>query len=192
MKIFKRISSALLIMASFFSIGCNDSKSYSELLTEEERAVNWYLARNEVIVSPPKDSIFLEGDNAPFYKMQTDGSVYMRVVNAGDSENRPKNGDRIYFTFMRQSIKDLSKGNEAPWIGNDEDMNNALGSTSFFLGNLVLPSTTQYGTGIQIPMEYLGYYSQVELIIKSTKGFETDVTQCEPYLYKVRYFPAIY
>ncbi len=124
--------------------------------------------------------------------MTLDGSVYMRVLETGDLKNKPKFGDRVYFSFMRQSIKDLYKGYDPAWQGNDEDMSTGLGSTSFFLGNTVLPSTTQYGTGIQMPMDYLGYYSQVEIIIKSTKGFETDITQCEAYVYKIRYFPAIY
>ena len=30
------------------AMSCSKTKSYSELLRDEERAVNWYLAQNEV------------------------------------------------------------------------------------------------------------------------------------------------
>lgn len=173
------------------SISCSKTKSYSELLRDEEHAVNWYLAQNEVEVRLPEDSVFKTGEDAPFYKMDGQGNVYMRVINPGDKNNRAKSGDRVYFKYMRQNIADLKAGliTKDDWIGNAENM--ATSPTFFILDETNLTSSTKYGTGIQLPMKWLGYYSEVELVIKSIEGW-TDQADVIPVVYRVRYFPAEY
>lgn len=183
-------AAGLLMLAT----GCDKTKSYSELLTEEEHAVNWYLAKNEVELDIPKDSVFITGTDAPFYKMNSEGSVYMRVINPGDKSKMVKDNDRVYFTFMRMNIKDYFEGKGETWIGNMNNMVTSSGGTSFFFGNNTLTSSTKYGTGIQIPLNYLGLYSEVELVIKAIQGFseESNSNQIYPYAYKVKYYPALY
>lgn len=184
------ISAALSLLV--FLPACDDSKSYSELLKEEEQAVNWFLANNRVEVTIPENSDFETGENAPYYKMDKDGFVYMQVVNPGNMENRPKKGDLVYFRFMRKNVKYMAEGANAEWEGNADDMDPDLGSTSLIYGNQVLQSTTQYGDGLQVPLEYLGYNCEVNLVIKSPEGFTSSSSQCTPYLYNVRYFKAEY
>lgn len=174
-------------------VGCNDGKSYSDMLREEEVAVNWYLAMNKVEVTIPADSVFVEGPDAPFYKMDGDGNVYMRIVNRGDMSNRPKLGETVYFRYMSLNIKNYYNGGSADaWTGNAWDMDSPLNGTNLIYGNKRLESTTQYGEGIQVPLAYVGYNSEVDVIIKSIKGFSGNISQCQPYIYKVRYFKAEY
>ena len=60
MKYITRLSMALAGIMTLFSLtGCEDTKSYSELLKEETEAVNWYLASNKIVTSVPEDSIFI-------------------------------------------------------------------------------------------------------------------------------------
>ncbi len=182
---------ALLLL--IFATGCEKTKSYSELLQDEERACNWYLAQNEIEVNVPKDSVFKVGKDAPFYKMDGNGNIYMRVIKDGDRSKMPKQGDRVYFSYLRQNIEWLMQGriDKDYWDGNADNM--AVGSLSFILGETTLTSSTRYGTGIQLPVTYLGYYSEVELVVKSLEGFVgSDQTNCVPYVYKLRYFPALY
>lgn len=192
MKIIRLITGTFAAVLLLTASGCEKTKSYAEMLHDEERACNWYLAQHRVEVKVPEDSIFETGPDAPFYKMDREGNLYMRVITDGDREKIPETGDRVYFSFMRQDIQALMTGqiDENFWVGNAEDMAN--GSTSFLLGETVLTSSTQFGTGIQTPVTYLGYYSEVELVVKSLEGFTTDQTNCIPYVYKVRYFPALY
>lgn len=178
-------------LLSLFS--CKDSKSYSDLLREEEVAVNWYLAQHRVEIRVPDDSVFITGEDAPFYRMDASGDVYMRVVNPGDMSNRPKKGDTVYFRFMRQNIKYLYKYGSASEDGNADDMGSSLGGLSLVYGNTVLPNTTRYGTGLQVPLNYLGYNCEVDLIVKSVDGFSEEVSQCNPYIYKsLKYYKAEY
>lgn len=171
---------------------CDDSQSYSELLRDEEKAVNWYLADCRVEPSIPADGNFETGENAPFYKMDADGYLYMQVVNPGTSDPKPESGDRVYFRFMRKNIKYLYEGYDLGWDGNANDMNNGLGSTYIILDNYQVPSSAQYGTGIQEPLKYVGYDSEVNLVISSTMGFNVDQSSCLPYIYNVKYFKAEY
>ncbi|MCM1369789.1 MAG: DUF4827 domain-containing protein [Candidatus Amulumruptor caecigallinarius] len=173
---------------------CDDDKSYADMLREEEIAVNWYLAQNKVEVGIPQDSNFQVGPEAPFYKMDGDGNVYMRVVNKGNMQNRPKTGEVVYFRFMRQNIKYLKNyGDGAGSDGNADNMDSSLNGMCFIFGNTTLQSTLQYGSGIQVPLKYLGYDCEVDLIVKSVDGFSGDISQCNPYIYKgLKYFKAEY
>lgn len=188
-KLIFHISAVVLLLSA---TGCEKTKSYSEMLKDEEQACNWYLAQNKIVVNIPEDSVFQTGQDAPFYKMNSEGTLYMKVITAGDRNKIPENGDRVYFSYMRQNIQSLMNGyiDEDVWEGNAENM--AYGSTSFLLGETILTSSTQYGNGIQIPVTYLGYYSEVMLVVKSLEGFTDAQTDCTPYVYKVRYFPALY
>lgn len=171
--------------------GCDDSKSYADLLRDENAAVNWYLAQNRVVAHVPADSVFEVGEDAPFYRMNAEGNVYMRVLNAGDMTRRPKKGETVYIRFMRYDINAMYEGNPTSGAGNSENM--GLNSVSFIYGNTTLTSTTQMGTGIQVPLGYLGYDCEVDLIVKSTEGFTDGISNCIAYVYKgLKYFKAEY
>lgn len=173
---------------------CDNTKSYSDLLREEEVTVNWYLSENTVVPYVPEDSVFIVGKDAPFYRMDGDGNVYMRVINPGDMSDRPVKGQTVYMRFMRSNIKYIYEmGEYAPSEGNADDMNSSLNGMSIVYGNTNLTSTTQYGTGIQVPLDYLGYGCEVDLIVKSVVGASGDISQCNPYLYKgLRFYKAEY
>ena len=193
----KFLKSALLFAAfaliSTSLTSCEDGKSYSDMLEEEQKAVNWYLAQQKVEASVPEDSVFEVGSDAPFYRMNSDGTVYMRVVNQGDMNNRPKKGDTVYFRFLRQNIKLLKDGTvTGPGSGNADNMISG-GNVSLVYGNNVLSSTTSLGSGLQVPLDYLGYNCEVDLIVKSIEGQTGDISQCIPYLYTgLKYFKAEY
>ena len=181
-----------LVLLLFSVTSCEEGKSYSELLNEENKAVNWYLAQNRVETEIPSDSVFISGPEAPFYRMNSDGSVYMRVINSGNLGDRPQKGQTVYFRFNRINLKSLREGIESE-EGNDNNMASGLGGLSLIFGNKVLPSTTEWGEGIQVPLYYLGYNCEVDLIVKSTEGRSGDISQCLPYLYRsLKFFKAEY
>lgn len=190
------LNTCLLTVALFAGLslaGCNEGKSYSDLLDEEEKAVNWYLAQQRVVASVPEDSVFETGPNAPFYRMNSDGSVYMRVISMGDMSNRPKKGDTVYLRYLAQNIKYLFAGTTSgTGTGNADNMLTG-GNQSLVYGNTYLSSTTSLGTGIQVPLGYLGYNCEVDLIVKSIEGRAGDISNCIPYLYSgLKYFKAEY
>ena len=174
-----------LPLIMFFS--CSKTESYSELLRQEEKAVNWYLASQKVENEIPADSTsFIVGEDAPFYRLDEDGYIYMQVVNKGDDDTKIENGDVVYFRFMKKNIKYMFEGIDAQPVGNSDYLQ--YGPASFVYENTLLTSTTQWGTGVQIPMKFLGYNSEVNLVVKSYYGFLEEQSYCIPYLMNIRYF----
>ncbi|MCH5222476.1 MAG: DUF4827 family protein [Muribaculaceae bacterium] len=197
MKHYKRHYPYIIISLLFFLIceaGCDKSQSYSELLRDEEQAVNWYLADQNVMMevpSDPKDIITYQeaGEDAPFYRLDADGYVYMQVVTA-DFEDMVDEGDVVYFRFSRDNILFLYQDIESAPTGNSDFL--AYGPASFVYKNTTLPSSYTWGTGIQMPLKYVGYNSEVNLVLKSYYGFYDEQSSCVPYLMNLRYFKPEY
>lgn len=56
---------------------CDEGKSYAELLNEQDMYVNNYLADHTVMLDVPADTVFEYGPDAPFYRLDEDGNMYM-------------------------------------------------------------------------------------------------------------------
>lgn len=169
---------------------CNDRKSYAELLTDEMHAVNTFLANHNVILDIPADNDFEVGPDAPFYRLDEEGNVYMQVLSKGNPDMMAESDDLIYFRFTRSSLYtyDPSDGSFSNSWGNSEDL--SVGSASFRFNNYTLSSSSQWGAGLQTPLLYLGMFSRVNLVIKSQYGLSSEISQVVPfYYYDVRYFP---
>jgi len=169
-------------------VSCDDTKSYAELLSDETKAVNRYLADQRVEMEIPADSIFETGINAPYYRMDEDGNVYMQVIKAGSRENMAKDNQVIYFRFMRYNLIDYQTGTTLSGEGNANDME--YSPTNFRFGNYTLQSSSQWGAGIQLTLYYLGIDSEVNIVIKSQYGFTDEISSVVPYLYNIRYFKS--
>lgn len=187
-----KIYFGFLILVSLAVSSCDKGESYADLLKMQEKAVNWYLSGESVETVIPADSIFITGEDAPFYKMDEDGNVYMKIIDSGDINNKAESGDRVYFRYSRMNLRNFYEADIEQWIGNSSDLSSSTPSTSFIFGNYTLGSSFQYGTGIQLPLQYVGYNSRVKLVLKASSGFYTEQSQCLPYVMDVRYFRGIY
>ncbi len=167
---------------------CSDSKSYSELLTEENHIVNDFLSQHRLVDNIPSDTVFEVGPDAPYYCVEDEGNVYMQVLDAGTDE-RPSYNDRVYFRYMRYNLNGYVVGGDNVGGGNADNMNS--GSTFFLFGNEYVETSTQYGMGIQIPMKLLGYNAKVNLVIKSQAGPTADMSYVVPYLYTISYYKPV-
>lgn len=181
----------LILLTSAGIVSCSKSESFSELLKEEEHAVNSYLATQKVILQVPEDSIsFITGSDAPFYKLDEDGYVYMQVINKGESE-KIEAGDKVYFRFSRENLKSRYYGEESTDDGNSNNLGTEIGNP-YFIYKGSTTATTQWGTGIQMPMKFFGYNCEVNLVLRSYYGFTVDQSSCLPYLINIRYFRPEY
>ena len=118
----------------------------------------------------------------------------MQVIKVGDREI-PKSGATVYFTFSRYNIETMYNNNTldiAPEASNQDNFITSIGNTYFIFNNYSVSSSANYGSGIQVPLSYLGYNSEVNIVLKSYYGFSTENTTCIPYLVNVRYFKAEY
>ena len=93
---------AMLLMTS-----CEESYSYADLLRDERRACNSFLSGYEIVDVIPSDTVFEVGPDAPFYKLDPDGNVYMQVLVSGSKDKRPSDDQPVYFRFMRLDLNYL-------------------------------------------------------------------------------------
>lgn len=192
MNILKKIitPAALVSVMAIVLPSCSDSKSYAELLSDENKAVNLYLSNFRVEMDIPADTVFETGPDAPFYKLDEEGNVYMQVLREGDRKTQKVEEDQlIYFRYTRFSLTYYYNYGEMRGEGNSTDM--GYSSTSFRFGNTSLSSSTQFGSGIQMPLYYLGIDCEVNLIVKSQLGFYNEIASVNPYLFNLRYFKAM-
>lgn len=192
MKIHKFLFFCAALLCLPLAVSCDKGESYADLLKKQEKAVNWYLSGQAVESEVPSDSIFITGEDAPFYKMDEDGNVYMQVIDAGNKDNKPQKGDRVYFRFSRMNLRNFYEADFEQWVGNSSDLSTSTAATSFIFGNYTLSSSYQYGTGVQLPLDYLGYNSRVRLVVKAAAGFASEQSQCLPYVFDIRYFKGLY
>lgn len=167
---------------------CNDDQSYADRLNEERNAVNAFLANHRVVMSVPEDSIFEVGEDAPYYRLDPDGNIYMQVLNAGDRKNdKAKTGETIYFRYSRYSLSTwYADGTWIIYSGNENTMDAA--SCSFNYADYTLPSSSQWGYGLQYPLVFLGVECEVNLVVKSQFGFTGEISYVMPFFYHVRYY----
>lgn len=192
MNIFKHISKAVIFSAvAVLSLSsCSDTKSYAERLVDENKAINLYLSDYKVENQIPEDNNFLVGEDAPFYRLDEEGNVFMQVLRTGDRENNMATDDQlIFFRFTRYNLLYYYNYGEMIGEGNALDMNNV--PTSFRFNNTTLSSSTQWGSGIQMPLNYLGIDCEVNLIVKSQYGLTSEISTVSPYLYNLRYFKPL-
>ena len=181
----------LTLVAVMLLAGCNNDQSYADRLNDERNAVNAYLADHRVVMTVPEDSVFEVGENAPYYRIDPDGNVYMQVLNAGDRKHdRARTGEPIYFRYSRYNLATwYADGTWTITSGNENTMDAA--SCSFNYGDYTLPSSSQWGYGLQYPLLFLGVECEVNLVIKSQYGFTSEISFVTPFFYHVRYYHSM-
>lgn len=200
-KILKHILASALALGALTA--CDDRESYADMLRDENEAVNNYLADYPVIDVLPADSVLRSTQDiladypgmtqeeaiklTPFYRMDDDGYVYMQVVNPG-SGPKAQLDQLIYFRVTRYNLLLLHK--YGTWEGNGNSANLGTTPTSLRFGNTTLQSTTQWGEGLQVPLQWLNLDCQVRMVIKSYLGPTDEVISVYPFLYELRYFPS--
>lgn len=185
-KITRIAALAALTLTAVVASSCSDKKSYADLLNEEDHAVNYFLAQHRVINEIPEDSVFEYGADAPYYRIDEDGNVYMQVIEPGTKSDKAVDDELIYFRYTRYNLNLYMRENE--WIG-DGNSNDMTGSpTSFRFNNFTLSSSSAYGAGIQMPLHYLGIDCEVNVVIKSQYGLSAEIASVVPFMYNLRYF----
>ncbi len=180
----KFLLQATASLALIFAFGsCDDSKSYAEYLNDQDMAVNNYLADNTVILDVPEDTVFITGPDAPFYRMDEDGSIYMRVLKPGTKGNMAQTNDQIYFRYTRWNLLGYTNGNLPAGEGN----NITLSPCWFRYNNYQIESSYTWGYGVQFPLSLLPIDCEVLVVIKSTVGPTDEQADVQPYLWKLTY-----
>jgi hypothetical protein len=124
--------------------------------------------------------------DAPYYRLDEDGNMYMQVLDAGTKGNKVKADEQIYFRFTRWSLYNYSGGELSGGAGNENDL--SFANTWFRYGNYQLQTSSQWGSGIQYPLSLLPVDCEVNIVIKSQLGLTSEIAEVVPFLYHIRYY----
>lgn len=184
MKILRTLAAAALFaLGMLVPVSCEDSKSYAELLTEQDHYVNNYLADQRVELDIPADTVFIYGPNAPYYRIDEDGTLYMQVIKPGTKGNMVSNDEQIYFRYTRYSLAAYKDGRLPSGSGN----NISLSPAWFRYNNYNLLSSYNWGVGVQRPLAFLPVDCEVNLVVKAQMGFTQESSDVLPYLFRLTY-----
>lgn len=167
---------------------CDKNESYAEKLDNESKASNAYLSGFDVVNEIPADTIFEEGEDAPFYRIEEEGNVYMQVIKAGDRDSMAHTGDKIFLRFSRFDVLTWLDYGVKSWGSNSSNM--ASTSAYFYYNDFSKSASTTWGIGVQLPLQYVGINSEINLLIKSQYGPSEEMSSVTPYLWNVRYFKS--
>lgn len=153
-----------------------------DLRNRENRAIKKYISQFRVINAVPDVKDIQTGSDAPYYKLDVDGKIYMQVLRKGNG-SVPEYGDKIYLRFDRYNlIYFLENGHLGDASGNISDI--SLAATSFILND----EDSQWGSAIQMPILLgLPLGSEVNLVVASDLGFTNEIANITPFLYKIIY-----
>lgn len=177
------IMAALVAALAFVFSACDNTKSYAELLSEEDMYVNNFLADNIVVLDIPADTVFEYGPDAPYYRLDDDGMLYMQVLDPGTKGNKVEYNEQIYFRYTRYALSAYSDGKLPVGDGN----NITLSPAWFRYANYSIQSSFTWGYGVQYPLIYLPVDCEVNIVIKSQMGPYEEQAYVQPYLWHLTY-----
>lgn len=175
------IIAAILCIAALPA--CEEGKSYAELLNEEDMYVNNFLADQTVVLDIPADTVFISGIDAPYYRIDDDGMLYMQVIDPGTPGNKVENDEQIYFRYTRYGLMSYKDGKLPQGEGNNISLNPCW----FRYNNFQIQGSYQWGVGIQRPLLFLPVDCRVNLVVKSQMGITEETTNVQPYLWNLTY-----
>lgn len=161
---------SLLIMTLLW-VGCDNKKTYSEMLDDENRAIHNFLKDKKISYELPENNVFT--DSTVYYLLAK--GVYMRVIHQ-ETEVMAKSGAYVYVRYKRTNLLTNTTV--------DMNWNDPLTYLYFVYKK---PSLMGMGEGIELPLEYVGKGSEVVLIVPSKVGGSTDAASVIPVLYRMKY-----
>lgn len=184
----KQVLTSMLLTMAFVLLSCSEGVSYTDRLNVERAATNAFLKTKRVCNEIPQDTVFEVGEDAPYYRIDPNGNVYMQVLNAGDRlGDRAKTSQTIYFRYTRFNLSEWYS-TKVLGVANSNENDMSESPTFFLYKDFTLPISSQWGYGIQLPLSYLGAECEVNLVVKSQYGWTSEISYVQPFLYHVRYF----
>ena len=191
-----------LLAFSFAFQACDDSKTYAEMLEEEDDAIAAFIRDNDIQVISQTE--FFNNDSTTDVSkneyVQLSSGVYMQIVKKGiededgnllNPNDTVKNNDLILVRFMEYSILDkdtsLSNLNSVETV---DEFKYTITSSSiaaiFTQGYMYSVYGPSVPAGWLVPLPYVRDMAHVKLIVPSKMGHSTAMQYVYPYFYDIK------
>lgn len=181
----------MILCVAFIVASCDKTKSYTEHLKDERKAIERLIDREgfKVIKDYPSDGVFKENE---FVKLEND--VYMNVIDSGNGERVEYAKTKVFCRFIANGIL---KSDSSLYVDNlSPEYNGVWGfPTEFTFGsNTSSSGYYQYspdyfvGEGLNTPLYHVGNRAIVRLIVPFKRMGTTLESSYSPiYFSKVKY-----
>lgn len=204
-----------LLTLSFSFQACDNTKTYAEMLEEEDDAIQDFINEHGIKVITQREFFAKDSVTEENEYVQLSSGVYMNIVKKGkwktekqgdkvvvvlDSKGRPvlenpndtiKNNDEVLVRFMEYSIMDkdttLSNLNSVEIV--DEFRYKVTSSQiagSFTAGYMYSYYGPTVPAGWLVPLSYIRSFGHVKLIVPSKMGHQSAMQYVQPYFYDIR------
>jgi hypothetical protein len=182
----KSFNIVMAICAVMILIGCDNSKTYTDRLNDERKAINRLINREDFKIIPyPEDGVFGEKEFA-----HLSNGVYFNIVDSGNG-NRAVPGSTIVLSRFKGEIL-LVNADTTYLIDIFDGHNHPLEFTYGGSYNRETDSngygSMLYGEGFATPLSYVGDSAIVKLIVPFRVGGSGQTSDYIPVYYsRVRY-----
>lgn len=185
----------ILLAVGFSFQACDDTKTYAEMLEEEDDAIADFINKEGIKVISQTE--FFDNDSVTDVEknefVQLSSGVYMQIVNKGSDNpaDTVKNNDLVLVRFMEYSLldKDTTLSNlTLPYLV-DEFKYTASSSSiaGIFIQGLMYMAYgyTAVPAGWLVPLPYVRDKAHVRLIVPSKMGHQSAMQYVYPYYYDI-------
>ena len=185
----------ILLAVGFSFQACDDTKTYAEMLEEEDDAIADFINKEGIKVISQTE--FFDNDSVTDVEknefVQLSSGVYMQIVDKGSDNpaDTVKNNDLVLVRFMEYSLldKDTTLSNlTLPYLV-DEFKYTASSSSiaGIFIQGLMYMAYgyTAVPAGWLVPLPYVRDKAHVRLIVPSKMGHQSDMQYVYPYYYDI-------
>lgn len=185
----------LIVCAALMTLSCSKTKSYTDMLKAEEKAIDRLMDREgiEVLKRYPENGVFKENQ---FVKL--DNGVYMNVIDSGNGQRAVLNKTKILYRCIASYPMDSTYMTRSSWYGiystnggkseNYGPNSNGTRPYEFTYGDYASPNNYYVGEGLQSPLEYVGDQAKVKLIVPFKVGVYVDQNNGVPIYYEVIHY----
>lgn len=188
----------ILLAVGFSFQACDDTKTYAEMLEEEDDAIADFINKEGIKVISQTE--FFDNDSVTDVEknefVQLSSGVYMQIVDKGSDNpaDTVKNNDLVLVRFMEYSLldKDTTLSNlTLPYLV-DEFKYTASSSSiaGIFIQGLMYMAYgyTAVPAGWLVPLPYVRDKAHVRLIVPSKMGHQSAMQYVYPYYYDITKF----
>lgn len=185
----------ILLAVGFSFQACDDTKTYAEMLEEEDNAIADFINKEGIKVISQTE--FFDNDSVTDVEknefVQLSSGVYMQIVDKGSDNpaDTVKNNDLVLVRFMEYSLldKDTTLSNlTLPYLV-DEFKYTASSSSiaGIFIQGLMYMAYgyTAVPAGWLVPLPYVRDKAHVRLIVPSKMGHQSAMQYVYPYYYDI-------
>lgn len=184
-----------MLAVGFSFQACDDTKTYAEMLEEEDDAIADFINKEGIKVISQTE--FFDNDSVTDVEknefVQLSSGVYMQIVDKGSDNpaDTVKNNDLVLVRFMEYSLldKDTTLSNlTLPYLV-DEFKYTASSSSiaGIFIQGLMYMAYgyTAVPAGWLVPLPYVRDKAHVRLIVPSKMGHQSAMQYVYPYYYDI-------